>query len=58
MKKFKCYSDNPKDYPGFTIEGNFPEEIMICFPIKNLGKIPLKKSFLLVPEKELKDIDI
>ena len=50
MKKFKCHSDKPQNYPGFVIEGNFPDEIMICFPIKNLGKIPLENTFLLIPE--------
>lgn len=52
MKKFRCYSDKEKDYPGFVIEGDFPDEIMVCFPLKNMFKSPMEDAFILVPENK------
>ena len=52
MKKFRCYSNKKEDYPGFIIEGDFPETTMVCFPLHNIGNLLDGDFFLLVPEKE------
>jgi len=52
MKKFRCISDKEKDWPGFIIEGNFPNEMMICFPLKNMLKTPIEDAFILMPVED------
>jgi hypothetical protein len=49
MKKYKCYSkENPK---GFEIKGNFPDKIMVCYPLQNI-KNPNKEDFFLIIPQE------
>jgi ABC-type phosphate/phosphonate transport system substrate-binding protein len=55
MKKFRCYSQKPEDYPGFVIEGDFPDKIMVCLPLEDLKNLKIKNLFLLIPEKEEED---
>lgn len=55
MKKFRCHSENPDDYPGFIVKADFPDKTMVCFPLENLGQRPIKDFYLLVPEPEPKE---
>ena len=51
MRKFKCHSQKEEDWPGFVIEADFPDKIMICIPLTNLIQNNMEDVFLLFPEK-------
>ena len=51
MKKFKCYSEKKEDWPGFEIEANFPDKVMVCLPLEDLLKDKDRQIFLLIPQK-------
>ena len=54
MKKFRCINKKEENYPGFIIEADFPDKIMVCFPLTDIekGKKLEEEFWLLIPEKD------